>query len=90
MHIVVKKMDWLQRQSGVQGDDFNEEPAGVLQASSYQNSSKPTNFNVRVALSVYSWRGAPIPLNRFVLRPRAPCPELQNMPWGCSPSCCIP
>jgi hypothetical protein len=40
MHIVVKKMDWLQRQSGVQGDDFNKEPAGVLQASSYQNSSK--------------------------------------------------
>ena len=27
------------RQSGVQGDDFNEEPAGVLQASSYQNSN---------------------------------------------------
>jgi hypothetical protein len=40
MHIVVKKTDWLQRQSGVQGDDFNEEPAGVLQASSHQNSSK--------------------------------------------------
>jgi hypothetical protein len=40
MHIAVKKMMiWLQRLNGVQGDDSNEEPAGVLQASSYQNST---------------------------------------------------